>query len=321
MLETDRLREKPCTHAGTIVRNRECELVGGCDIDGERCRLFTRRYGCPNVKIRMEDMLETSPVQILHVATPPETHLELIVRSLAYNPAVVVCEKPLASNEKEACRIAELHDSERVRIVVNHERRYSWDYRMARQRIERRIFGDLLSVEGRLYMGQKRPVGETLLHDGTHMIDAIRFLTSSELTKRNVDHMRSEAAGTLMIGAEAGGVPVRIEIGSGRDYVQFELDLSFSRGRIRIGNGLYEEYESRKSPFYEGMRSLMRSRIKRPRMTGYFSNMLVDAIQCLRDPQHRPVSSALDGYAAVRFIESVKREVSDESMGKSSGLE
>jgi hypothetical protein len=106
---------------------------------------------------------------------------------------------------------------------------------------------------------------------------------------------------------------VGIEIGTGRSYVDFELDLSCAEGRIRIGNGLYEEYVSRPSPYYEQMRSLLRTPARRPRRTGYFANMLRDAVRCVREDGHRPRSDVHDGWAAMIFIDKVKGLLAAES--------
>jgi hypothetical protein len=74
---------------------------------------------------------------------------------------------------------------------------------------------------------------------------------------------------------------------------------------LRIGNGLYEEWENRPSPYYERFHSLRRSRVKPPRRTGYFRGMLADAVAVLRQPGRKPVSSGEDGLAAVEAIERI----------------
>ena len=157
-------------------------------------------------------------------------------------------------------------------------------------------------------MGKSRRVNDILLDDGTHLIDIIHFLIDTELEKSNVEKYANKNQQSLYIVANAGDITVVVEVASGRDHVVFELDLSFSEGRIRVGNGLYEEYESGPSPFYEGMRSLLKNDVPRPFPTGYFSNMMVDAVECVRDKSRKPVSSAIDGYKAIAFIDSVKEK-------------
>ena len=149
---------------------------------------------------------------------------------------------------------------------------------------------------------------DILLDDGTHLIDIINFLIETGLEKTSVEKFYKKDQESLWIVSNAGDIPAVIEVASGRDYVIFELDLSFSEGRIRVGNGMYEEYESGPSPYYEGMRSLLKNDVPRPFPTGYFSNMMDDAVECVRDKNREPVSSAVDGYKAIAFIDSVKDE-------------
>lgn len=308
ILEDDRLREKPCTHAGAIKRNRECRLTAGCDINKERQELFAQRWNCSRVYKDVHDMLKSNQCDILHIATPSETHLEIIKTALPYEPKVIICEKPLAETGRDALKIAKLSKAGKIKILTNHERRYSKDYQRAGKHIEERTFGSLLSISAQLFMGKNRAVNDTLLHDGTHLIDIINFLTSSYLEKVETVKFSASEREALIIISRSGRIPVILEIGSGRDYLEFAITLNFSSGKIRIGNGLYEEYRSVKSSYYEKMNSLEKTSVRRPGTTGYFKNMLLDAVQCVKFETYEPLSSAWHGYKAIEFIDSIKRK-------------
>jgi len=310
LLEDDRLREKPCTHAGAITQNDSCVLVGGCDIRKDRCRLFAERWGCEQVYTDVDETLEKTVPDIVCVATPPETHLQIVKKALHHGVLLVICEKPLADNSGDALQIAEMHSSGLLKVITNHERRYSRDYIRARKIIQQERFGSLLSVSSKIYMGKTRPVFDILLEDGTHLIDILQFLTSARMKAGHAAIHAGKNEESLVIGGSLGDIPVFTEVASGRDHVVFEIDMSFTSGRIRIGNGLYEEYISEISQFYEGFKSLRRGIAGRPRTTGYFRNMLSDAVRCVRDPAANPVSTAQDGYTAVKLIDTVKGMVS-----------
>jgi predicted dehydrogenase len=316
MLEDDSLREKPCTHAGAMAESPDCVLVGGCDLDDEKNRLFERRWGRPAYR-DLDRLIEDTAPQVAAVATPPETHLEVAGLLVRRGVRVVICEKPLAPDSRQGERVARLCGNG-VRILVNHERRYSVDYRWARGRVASGRLGELLSVSGRVYMGSA-PALDMLLEDGTHLVDAVRFLHPVPLELEHAllagggplpdtDSRGGPAPQTLRVLARQGRVPVYLEAGQGRDYALFELELVFGRGMIRIGNGLLEEWSSGPSRFYTGFNSLRRTGTRRPRVTGYFRNMLSDAVRCFREGAH-PVSSARDGLDALRFIERVARAV------------
>jgi predicted dehydrogenase len=302
LLEDDRLREKPCTHAGAVSLNPDCFLAAGCDIKKSRRDQFEKRWNCPQVYKNIGQMLKETGPDILHIATPPETHLEMVESALDHNVPVVICEKPLASTLDDAAEIASIQRSGKMTILTNHERRYSEDYIRIKSLIEKRAFGDLLSVCSKLYMGHETTLKTTLLHDGTHLVDTIHYLLSANLTKKSVYGSLEDETGTVFLHCIAKNIPVIIEIGGGRDHLVIEVDLSFSAGRIRAGNGLYEEYDSGPSPYYEHFNSLRKIKTPAFTRTGYFSNMLSDAVECFKDRARIPVSSAVNGCDAVSFI-------------------
>jgi predicted dehydrogenase len=309
ILEDDRLREKPCTHAGAIAALAGCVLVGGADTDPKRRALFAARWNCRTVYQDAAEMLRTLKPDILHIATHPDSHLDYVELAARHGVPVAVCEKPLADSLTAARGIAKLHRAGKITVLTNHERRYSADYIHARNRVTGENYGKLLSVSAKLYFGENRGLRSQLIHDGTHLADAISFLAGGYLEEPRVYGNLDKKTGTAFITSrvEGSGVPVVIESGAQRAYLSFEIDLAFRRGRIRIGNGLYEEYESKKSPYYEGFCSLIRVNPKTFAKTGYFLSMMKDAAACAGDPERVPVSGAADGYEALRFILSLPR--------------
>jgi predicted dehydrogenase len=154
-------------------------------------------------------------------------------------------------------------------------------------------------------MGRGHPAADILWDDGTHLLDALRFLSGGELEVLYACGEARSPGGVLQVLLKAAGVPAALECSGRLEPLVFELDLCFTRGRLRIGNGLYEEWASSPSPYYQGFRSLARLRRRAPRRTGYFSGMLADAVAVLRQPGRRPVSSGEDGLAAEEAIERI----------------
>jgi predicted dehydrogenase len=304
-LEEDRLREKPASHAGAVAANRDCLLTAGCDLLAERREAFARRWGCRSLFTDARGLLERHSPEILILATPPETHLELALLAASARLPVLICEKPLAPSAGEARQIVESCRESGTALLVNHERRYSLDYRRARRRIAEGRFGELASLACRLHMGRGQAAADILWRDGTHLLDALRFLTGGEIEAAAAAGQAGSPGGMLQVLLRAAGLPAFLEVSGRLEPLVFELDLLFTRGRLRIGNGLYEEWASGPSPHYEGFRSLRRLRTKPPRRTGYFAGLLADAVAVLREPGRRPVSSGEDGLAAVEAIERI----------------
>jgi predicted dehydrogenase len=303
-LEQDRKREKPCTHAGAIAADPDCLLVAGCDIDAKARKRFTAEWGLPAYAGLAELLLRERP-EIVAVAAYPEWHRRIVAQLSRFGVPVVICEKPLARRLRDARAIARIHRSGKTKIVVNHERRYSRDYLAVRDALRSGRYGRLLSVRGQLCFGGSAARREVLLHDGTHMIDAINFLTGAPLRPAGRFGSMRRADYSAYLYGRCGDIPVVLEVGSERDHLIFELELSCSRGRIRVGNGVLSFEASGESPYYEGYRSLLNEAAPRIEKTGYFSGMLADAVRCAREPGHSPRSSAEDALAVMRCIRSV----------------
>ena len=321
LLEEDRLREKPCTHAGAIAANPGLLLCAGADIEEERRRLFAERWGVP-VYPDAETMLENERPEILHIATHPDSHWQYCSLAARYGVSVVVCEKPLADTLSKAKKIATLHQSGKITVITNHERRYAADYALARNILkEETRLGPLTGVKGTLYMGKNRRLLDVLWHDGTHMADAAMFLTGAELKHRKTiakKALKTRNGTAYLLGflnnpavPSTGPIPFLLELGGGRDHLVFEMEFSCERGKLKIGNGVFEVWESRESPYAEGFKSLEKCEEGFSEPTGYFSNMAADALACAKRRFDRinmdvAISSAVDGLRVIQYLHQVQ---------------
>jgi len=311
LLEEDSLREKPCTHAGAIAANADCVLVAGCDVDEERRRLFADKWQVSVFADAAEMVREHKP-QILVIATHPDSHYYYCRLAAAFGVPAVICEKPLADTIGEARKINRLAERG-LTIITNHERRYAQDYTRAKVILDDAALGKLLSVRAVLYMGKTKRLLDVLWHDGTHLADAIMFLANARLKhRRRWGAPLTARSGTAWLEGElcaeksAPPVPVIIEVGAGRDHLVFEMEFSCERGRLRIGNGIFEVWESAPSTYAEKFRSLKQTDEVFTGPTGYFANMVQDAVACARESSRTPRSSAADGLRVIEYLNAIK---------------
>jgi predicted dehydrogenase len=342
------LREKPASHAGAIARNRETALVAGADGDAENLAAFGALWRLPKEALfsDAEAMLDGVKPDIVNIAADTEAHIPLLKLALSARVPVIVLEKPVGVSVAEARGIlGAVDEAERTgtsRIVVNHERRFAADYRRARDFIRSGELGRLMTINARLYMGKAKASEKVLWHDGTHLVDVMSFLagpwdvvaTHGDVTAVTGNFFAfgetrpgqtNETAGTddscnpgdasardaTQAASETAGeepVSIVIEASPGRDHLAFELDLSFSEGRIRVGNGVWEVWKSEQSRYYENFRSLALVEGKAGRgygKTGYFSGMMVHAVDLFRNPTLPGESTFRDGLAAIEILDRI----------------
>jgi len=312
-LETDRLREKPASHAGAISRGPDTVLVAGADPDADKLAAFARQWRLPASALFRDsgEMLDAVRPDIAHIAADTESHVPLLRLALERKVPVIVLEKPVGSTLDEARDALEaVERAEKAgtsRVVVNHERRFAADYRRAREYIRSGTLGELLSAHAILHMGLTKPPAQVLWHDGTHLVDALSFLIGPWDVIGSVGDPESATQGFLTIGKGLGPISVTIDSSPGRDHLAFELDIGLSRGRIRVGNGIWEVWRSELSRYYESFRSLALIEGKPGRgfgKTGYFSGMMEHAVELFRNPAIPGESTFRDGLRALEILDA-----------------
>lgn len=136
------------------------------------------------------EMFAKGRLDIVDIATPPATHLALVEQALANQPAVIVCQKPLAPTLAEAERIVALAEAAGVPLVVHDNFRFQPWYREAKRIIGLGRLGDLHGIAFRLrpgdgqgpdaYLGRQpyfQRMPRFLVHEtAIHFIDVFRWL-------------------------------------------------------------------------------------------------------------------------------------------------
>jgi predicted dehydrogenase len=123
---------------------------------------------------------------IIIIATPPFTHRSLIEESLSKGK-IVICEKPFVGTSEEAVYLVNLADKSQAKLYVAHFRRLFPSVSLAKEIVQSKLLGDILSVEvyegGRFSWQTKSgyvyndPFGGVVFDTGSHAIDMALFVT------------------------------------------------------------------------------------------------------------------------------------------------
>jgi predicted dehydrogenase len=73
------------------------QVVAAVDVEPGRVQSFCAEHSVPHSYTDVEAMLATDQPNLVHIATPPHTHADLVIRCLEAN-AWVLCEKPLCGS-------------------------------------------------------------------------------------------------------------------------------------------------------------------------------------------------------------------------------
>ena len=280
--EKDSKREKPASHAGAISRHPNCQLVVGCDNDSQARETFLETFSAEVVS-NISDLIAYD-LDCISIATPKEAHCDNLALALESLANIVVIEKPIASNLKEALAMEKKILKSDKEIFVHHPRRFTNDYLALKEDIQSNRLGKVLSAHAKIGGPTSQSAEEVLLHDGTHMLDILRYLLfdgelvfsyasktnqwglenlmivfaveGKTIKGKNEKNVFSDQKKLIEDKTEPFYIPCMLEVDCKKNYFQFEIQLSFEKKQVYIGNGIYKVYDSVESPYYENFFSL-----------------------------------------------------------------
>lgn len=224
-----RVGRVPRSHVGAIRGNRACELVAVCDsLPASRDR-FRRDWG-ENVPAydSLARLLAHVTADVFVVATPAETHRNVIARLVEARPRLIFCEKPFCATLDDARRAQALAARRRVPIIVNYHRRF--DPRFARLARRLRTLGRPAFAQVTYRKG--------LMNYGSHSVDLLQYFFGA-VVRVEAERMRSPLAdpsysATLSF---AGGLQARMSGVDGARYELMDFEIFYPEAKVRLGLG------------------------------------------------------------------------------------
>ena len=127
------------------------ELVAIADLDGDRAGKAAADYGVPSFTDINQMLDETSP-DLVDIATPPASHLELL-RAVSARGLPAICQKPLAPTYEEAVAVVETAEAANTLLVVHENFRFQPWYREMQRLITAGKLGAVYGASFRLRPG------------------------------------------------------------------------------------------------------------------------------------------------------------------------
>lgn len=230
------------THAHACQRSAAFQLMGFYDKDYRKAqeaaeKWDVRAYGTLN------DALKEA--EVVFCCVSDKYHKQILEEISAYQPRLVITEKPLAASVAEGESLRQIYDG-RIPILLNYSRRFLPEFQELREEIKQ--YGSFLKGVGYY--------GKGVLHNGSHMIDFLRFLFGgveySEVLPCEVHDLEGDPSRDLVL--KVHGEPFHMLAIDSRIVTIFELELFFEKARIRIldGGTLIEKHGVKESDTYQG---------------------------------------------------------------------
>ena len=133
-------------HAEAFNSFKNCRVVAGCDVNEERLKKFAEKHKIKETFNSVDKMLESVKLDAVSVVTPDSSHTEVSLKVIGKG-IHVLCEKPLATNEKDARKMAEAARKKRVITGVNFSYRKSAAVEKASRMVKEGKLGRIIHVE------------------------------------------------------------------------------------------------------------------------------------------------------------------------------
>jgi predicted dehydrogenase len=157
------------------------ELIAACDLNKEQREQARNDFAGIRCYDSGDDLVADPDVDLIIVATPPNTHAEICLRIMAAGKDVV-CEKPLAIDRTETEALVSAQERFGVHLSCHQNRRFDADYLAVRRVIEDGLIGTPFYIETFVggfshpcgYWHSHAPVSGGTAYDwGAHYLDWI----------------------------------------------------------------------------------------------------------------------------------------------------
>lgn len=151
------------------------DVVAISDLYPEKVREILPAFDPNRIYKTYHELLEheKNQIDILSVVTNGPTHAEVTIAGSNAGIPNILCEKPMATNLRDAQSVIETCTKNKTRLAVNHIRRWSSNYSRLKSLISSKAIGD---VRHMYFSCGSTGIGNFAIH----FFDTARYLTDSE---------------------------------------------------------------------------------------------------------------------------------------------
>lgn len=164
-------------------------------VSGQTEEEVAKKTGYTNVYTSWQEMLRSKELDLIVVSSIPAQHYEMAKEAIVTNHHVI-CEKPFTTNADDSRQLIQLQKQWKNYGFLDFEWRFQPARQKAKRLIEEGTLGDILHIDfdvsspgyTRLttqpigWLGDKKLYGGMFGALGSHMVDAVHWLTNSTAT-------------------------------------------------------------------------------------------------------------------------------------------
>jgi predicted dehydrogenase len=291
------------SHARSLSKHLDFELVGAVDPDGIARGIFTDRYG-GLAFATVAELINYCRPEVVVIATPTDTHLAIIQDLLErHKPKIILCEKPLAYCEEDAKGIVDLCELKGVGLFINYIRRAD---------------PAVIEVKSRLLVGEialpfKAVVwySKGLIHNGSHFLDILIFwfgpVQSLKLIDRGRDLGLQDAEPDFQVEFECG---TAVFCAANEDnFSHYTIEILARNGRLRYEQGGIVNWQAAgQHPTLENYRQLQITAEVIDNDMSHYQYHVADQLSVALRGNESTLCAGYDGLKVVTWLTSLLNE-------------
>jgi predicted dehydrogenase len=171
-------------HAREIQKLAGAAIVAVCDLEPLMAEQLALRYGIRRHFSDVDAMLDAERPDVVHIATPPQSHLPLAVKALEAGSHVFV-EKPLALNFADAQTLVTHAIARNRKLTIGYGFYFDPIARTMRQLVADGVLGDPVHIESFLGYSLTGTFGSCVFADSEHWVHQL----PGKLIHNVIDHL------------------------------------------------------------------------------------------------------------------------------------
>ncbi len=208
-------------------------VVGVCDIEPIMAEQIAMRYRLEYFTDDYEKLLGECRPDVVHITTPPASHLALATRALEAGAHVFV-EKPLTLSHADSQKLVSCAEKAKRVLSIGYTYLFDPPALEMRELLQRGALGDVVHVETFFGYNLAGPFGAAILSDPAHWVHRL----PGQLFHNNIDHLLNKAVEFVEEDAPKitalGQVRRSSRFGDARDRMLDELRLMVHGARTTV---------------------------------------------------------------------------------------
>ena len=159
------------------------DVVAVCDSSIHMAEQAALRFKIPEVYTNLELMLKTNQLDVVHITTPPSSHLPIAKLALAHGVHAYI-EKPFVLDTAEAEELVAFADRAGKLICVGHNNIFDSGFLRLKEFVRQGKLGDVVHIDVTMGYDLTGPFGSAFMGDPTHWLHKL----PGGLAQNNISH-------------------------------------------------------------------------------------------------------------------------------------